>query len=110
LIQAQYVKALLQRFDIRECKPVLTAMGPGMTLGKDTGIVSREDRSRKALYQDILGSLLHLSSHARLVVALFLSVLSRFMQNPTDVHFIAAKRILRHLKGTIDWGFEFAAP
>jgi hypothetical protein len=37
--QAQYVKTLLQRFDMGECKPVSTPMATGKTLGKEAGTV-----------------------------------------------------------------------
>ncbi|WMV24060.1 hypothetical protein MTR67_017445 [Solanum verrucosum] len=35
------------------------------------------------------------------------SLLSRFMQSPNDIHFAAAKRVLRYLKGTVQLGIWF---
>lgn len=32
------------------------------------------------------------------------SLISRYMENPTEVHLLAAKRIFRYLKGTADFG------
>jgi 2-polyprenyl-3-methyl-5-hydroxy-6-metoxy-1,4-benzoquinol methylase len=32
------------------------------------------------------------------------SLISRYMANPTELHLQAAKRILRYLKGTTDYG------
>jgi hypothetical protein len=105
--QAQYVKTLLQRFDMDQSNPVSTPMEKGKLLGKETGKVLKEEDSRKGLYQEIVGSLLYLSVHTRPDLSYSLGVLSRFMQNPTDVHFCAAKRILRYLKGTVQLGLNF---
>ncbi|XP_068319673.1 secreted RxLR effector protein 161-like [Pyrus communis] len=33
--------------------------------------------------------------------------LARFMHNPTNKHFGTAKRALRYIKGTLDYGFEY---
>ena len=35
------------------------------------------------------------------------SLLSRFMQKPSQVHFGAAKRVLRYLQGTMDYGIMY---
>ncbi|XP_043717605.1 secreted RxLR effector protein 161-like [Telopea speciosissima] len=35
------------------------------------------------------------------------SLLSRFMQNPSQIHLGAAKRILRHLQGTLEYGIWY---
>lgn len=32
------------------------------------------------------------------------SLISRFMANPTELHFAAAKRIMRYLKTTMEYG------
>jgi hypothetical protein len=34
-------------------------------------------------------------------------VLARFLANPRRSHWLAAKRVLRYLKGTVDWGLLF---
>ena len=35
------------------------------------------------------------------------NTLSQFLTDPRHVHLIAAKHILRHLKGTIDYGLKY---
>ena len=36
-----------------------------------------------------------------------ISVISRFMEKPTEKHLIAAKRILRYVKGTLEFGIMY---
>jgi hypothetical protein len=33
--------------------------------------------------------------------------LSRFIQSPSQIHFVAVKRVLRYLKGTVEFGIYF---
>ena len=40
----------------------------------------------------------------RLDLMFVVSLASRFMTCPTQQHFTAAKRVLRYLKGTVDYG------
>ena len=35
------------------------------------------------------------------------SLLSRFIHSPSKIHFSAAKRVLRYIKGTFDYGLWF---
>ena len=33
--------------------------------------------------------------------------LSRFIQSPSQIHFVAVKRVLRYLKGIVEFGIHF---
>ncbi|KAJ4713761.1 Retrovirus-related Pol polyprotein from transposon TNT 1-94 [Melia azedarach] len=57
-------------------------------------------------YRSLVGSLLYLSA-TRPDIMFATSLLSRFMQNPSQVHFGAGRRVLRYLKGTHDFGIWF---
>ena len=35
------------------------------------------------------------------------SLISRYMENPTELHLLAAKRVLRYLKGTTEFGIFY---
>ena len=35
------------------------------------------------------------------------SLISRYMENPTEAHLLAAKRILRYVKDTVDFGILY---
>lgn len=45
--------------------------------------------------------------HTRPDIAYFVGVLSRYMERPTMLHYIAVKRILRYIKGTVDYGLIY---
>ncbi|XP_074360172.1 secreted RxLR effector protein 161-like [Apium graveolens] len=40
-------------------------------------------------------------------IAFFVGVISRFMERPTTLHLAAAKRILRYVNGTLDYGLIY---
>ncbi|RDX84562.1 hypothetical protein CR513_34376, partial [Mucuna pruriens] len=50
------------------------------------------------LFKQLVGSFMYLTTK-RPDIAHFVSLISRFMENPKDKHFLAAKRILRYLQG-----------
>ncbi|XP_075486223.1 secreted RxLR effector protein 161-like [Primulina tabacum] len=60
-----------------------------------------------SVYRSIFGSLLYLSS-TRPDIMFSASLLSRFMQTPSKIHFGVAKRVLRYIKGTTDFGLWFS--
>ena len=65
-----------------------------------------EKKVNSSLFRSLIGSLLYLIS-TRLDIMFAASLLSRFMQEPSQVHFGAAKRVLRYLQGTMDYGIMY---
>ncbi|KAK4394734.1 Retrovirus-related Pol polyprotein from transposon RE1 [Sesamum angolense] len=69
----------------------------------------KEDGSQEfdgSMYRSLIGSLLYLTA-TRPDIMFATSLLSRFMQSPSQVHYAAAKRILRYLRGTKDFGIWY---
>ncbi|XP_015163932.1 LRR receptor-like serine/threonine-protein kinase FLS2 [Solanum tuberosum] len=63
--------------------------------------ICKEDRAENydaSYYRSLIGSLLYLTASRPDLITLAASLLSRFMQNPEDIHFAASKRVLRYLK------------
>ena len=71
----------------------------GQKIGKDENGAKVD----VTLYKQIVGSLMYLTA-TRLDLMFVVSLISRFIARPAQQHFAAAKRILRYLKGTVDYG------
>lgn len=58
-------------------------------------------------YQSLIGSLMYAILGNRPDIAFAVSMVSRFASNPTDEHMEAAKKILRYLRGTINYELTY---
>lgn len=88
---------VLDKFDMTDCSPNATP-AENRRLRKEEGELL--DKKGHALYMEIVGSLLYLSGGTRPDIAWAVGDLCRHMAAPTDVHLVAAKRVLRYLAGT----------
>ncbi|CAL2258196.1 unnamed protein product [Prunus armeniaca] len=100
--QKKYALTLLNKFGLKQCKPVSTPLVASEKLCKDDGI----DPADESEYRHIVGSLLHLTATG-LDIMFAASLLARFMHCPTKKHYGTAKRVLRYIQGTIDFGIEY---
>jgi len=69
----------------------------------------KEDGAPKAdgkVYRSLIGSLLYLTATCP-DIQFAVNYLSRFMQEPSQNHFVVAKRVLRYLRGTAGFGIHF---
>lgn len=100
--QKKYATEVLDRFGMSESKPVGSPMIPGYRLHKDELGVQIDE----SYYKQIVGSLMYLTT-TRPDLIYSVSLISRFMAKPTELHLQAAKRILRYLKGTTSFGIMY---
>ena len=56
------------------------------------------------LYRQLVGSILYLT-HSHLDLSFAVGHVACYMQNPHESHWKVAKRILRYIQGTIQFGF-----
>ena len=104
ICQSSYIDKMLERFGMTECKPVKTPM--------NEDLVAAESESQDAMvaasfpYRELIGSLMFLMTQTRPDLAFVLSMLSRHLHNFTETHWIAAKRVLRYVKGSRDYAVE----
>ena len=75
--------------------PVRNLIVPGCKLFKDENGVRVDD----TLFKQMVGFLMYLTT-TRPDLMYAVSLISRYMAKPTELHLSAAKRILRYLKGT----------
>jgi hypothetical protein len=107
LSHAQFTKSLLQSTGMWDCSPKATPVEVGLRLTNETGTPLQQEDPRRSAFSKIIGSLLYLSTNTRPDIAYSVSMLSRYMSNPNDAHFISAKRVLRYLRGTYNLGLFF---
>ena len=100
--QRGYIHKLLQKFDLQDCNPSVVPFDPKVLLQKHMGTA----RADTMAYRSFVGSLLYLS-HTRPDISYAVSCVSRYMDQPEVEHFKAAKKILRYLSGTMDYGTFF---
>jgi hypothetical protein len=99
LNQGKYEVKILKRFDILECKSMNTPMEVKLKLLVDTSL----ELIDATLYRQIIGSLMYLTN-TRPYICFVVNTLSQFLVEPKHVHLVAAKHVIRYLKGTLDYG------
>ena len=102
ICQKKYAKTLLEKFKMMNCKSVATPFVVNEKLLKEDG--SKEVDA--SIYRSLVGSLLYLTA-TRPDIMYATSLLSRYMHKPSQTHFGAAKRVLRYIQGTSDFGIMY---
>ena len=100
--QRKYTLDLLKETGMLGCKPSNTPMDPFNKIGSKEDMVAVD----KGRYQRLVGRLIYLS-HTRPDISFAVSMVSQFMNNPTEEHQEAVYRILRYLKMTPGKGLFF---
>ena len=97
--QRKYAKDVLERFRMEKSNSVKNPIVPGVRLMKD----EEGSKVNATMYKQLVGSLMYLTA-TRPDLMYVVSLISRFMASPIELHLQAAKRVLRYLKGTVDLG------
>jgi hypothetical protein len=93
--QTKYIREMLKRFGMEDCKPITTPMQTSCKLRKDDDSKSTDQRQ----YRSMIGSLLYVTT-SRPDVMQEVGQVARFQATPKESHVLAVKRIFRYLKGT----------
>ncbi|XP_045797787.1 secreted RxLR effector protein 161-like [Trifolium pratense] len=100
--QQKYIGELLKFFEMNGCN---SWSNPSETNSKFDECTN-EKKIDPTMFRQIVGSLRYVCN-SRPNICNVVSVISRFMHDPRKPHLIAAKRILRYLKGTLEFGLLF---
>jgi hypothetical protein len=99
------IEDLLRRTNMLNCRPVSTPMDPNQSFVPNPD--KTEEESNRLSFASVIGSLLYIANSFRPDICYAVSVLSQFTSNPSEDHWRGAKRVLRYLSGTRDYGLLF---
>ena len=102
MCQEKYIEDLLKKYHMDKSKPISTPMALNERLQQNDGV----EKIDAKVYRSLVGSLIYLTN-TRPDIMHSVSVVSRFMNDPSKAHFSVAKRILRYLNGTKKQGIQY---
>jgi hypothetical protein len=85
-----------------DCNPVQVPIIPGTKLTRD----GEGEKINNTYYKQMIGSLMYMTA-TRPDLTYAVSLISRFMEAPTELHYQAVRKILHYLKGTLDYGLFY---
>lgn len=102
--QHKYAMDILRRFGMEDCNPVKNPIVPGQKLSKEgEGEGAAVDPT---VFKQLIGSLRYLIV-TRPDLTYSVNLVSRYMEEPREIHMLAAKRILRYVQGTSEYGIQY---
>ncbi|KAE8718491.1 Serine/threonine-protein phosphatase 5 [Hibiscus syriacus] len=102
MVVQNVIDILNAQFSLKDLGPLSFFLGVEVSYEAKEGTPLADD----ARYRSIVGALQYIVI-TRPDVAFTVNRVCQFMQAPLDVHFLAVKRILRYLQGTVDFGLRF---
>ncbi|MCO5611912.1 hypothetical protein L7F22_066171 [Adiantum nelumboides] len=101
MIQRQYALDMLEKYGMTACKLVDTPLDQNVKLVDDGHYI--EDVT---MYRKIVGSLIYLTI-TRPDLSYAVGVVRQFMQKPCKSHLDVVRRIMRHVKATVNYGMFY---
>lgn len=87
-----------------DCKSMATPMEAN--LKKLHEVATSSDLVDPTMYMQLIGSLMYLVN-TRPDICYSINTLNQFMCEPRQIHFVAAKHILRYVRGTVGYGLKY---
>ena len=95
LEQETYTERAIEKFSVQDSNTSKTPAENNLRLVKATDSETLVD---ERLYRSLVGSLLYIAKQTRPDIVWIVNELSRFMNKPTNPHWLAGKRVLRYLQ------------
>jgi len=107
--QQEYIKTIADRFGMSESNAVDTPLSTSDPLSKldcPANDIDKEAMASKP-YKSAIGALMYAMLGTRPDIAYAITALSQFSSNPGEKHWKAVKRLIRYLRGTIDYKITY---
>lgn len=105
LSQCRYIMNILKRFGMEHGNPISTPADPNRE--KETSEIEEHEMKIERPYRQLVGALIYLAVATRPDIAHVASYLGQFNHGHTEKHWTAAKRVLRYLRGTLNYSLHF---
>nr|XP_027188666.1 uncharacterized protein LOC113785804 [Cicer arietinum] len=102
-IKKKYASDVLKGFKMQECNGSSTSSESGLVLSKE----DNDELIDLTTFKKIIGSLRYLCN-TRPTISYSVGLISRYMEKPRTSHYMAAKRIWRYIKDTIEPGMLYS--
>jgi len=110
LDQEIYLMKLVAKHGMLECNPAQTPLEERSSKSNEAEDSSKPEDSRwRDHYGSLVGALLYAALSTRPDIAYAASVMARSVSNPSHGDWLAAKRVLRYIKGTASIGLTFGS-
>jgi hypothetical protein len=100
--QTKYIKEMLKKFQMGDCKSVSTPMVTGCKLSLDDDLPKVD----QTMYRSMVGSLLY-ETTTRPDIIQAVGIIRRFQSAPKETHLKEVKRIFKYLRATLDFGLWY---
>lgn len=107
--QRSYITSIIDRFDMAAANPCATPMDAGCKLSKLQSPQTDQEKTKTSNipYQSAVGALMYAMLGTRPDICYAVGVLSQYNNCYGETHWLAVKRVLRYLKGTIHYGITY---
>lgn len=107
ICQSCYALAVLERYQMTNCRPASTPLPAGLKLYRATDEEVESFLKLKCSYRGVVGSLMYLAQCTRPDLSFAVGLLSQHLERPGMLQWEAATHVLRYLKGTVNLGITY---
>lgn len=112
LSQTALIDRIVEKFNLVDAAPISSPMDPGLKLSRDQCPSTPEERAAmvNVPYRALVGSLNYVAVGTRPDISYAVQQLAQFLDSYGPVHWEAAKRVVRYLRGTRTLSLRLGGP